>query len=185
MSSIITLKEAIDKRELWAECRQLRRGEFLKQAGQAENDVYYIVSGALQVYVLSENGEEQVIRFGYAGSFITALDAYINGGTTVFYMQAIKKTELLRLSKAVFKSLINSDMQLMKIWQAGLEQLVYQQIERELDLLTASPLARYERVLGRSPQLFQEIPSRYIASYLRMRAETFSRLKRELANKNK
>ena len=36
---------------------------------------------------------------------------------------------------------------------------------------------RYLRVLGRSPALFQEIPHRYIANYLRMSAETLSRLK--------
>jgi len=33
-----------------------------------------------------------------------------------------------------------------------------------------------ERVLTRSPQLFQEIPHKYIAAYLRMSPETLSRL---------
>ena len=49
-------------------------------------------------------------------------------------------------------------------------------MERELDLLTSSPHERIQRVLKRSPQVFQEIPAKYIASYLRMTPETLSRI---------
>lgn len=64
------------------------------------------------------------------------------------------------------------------LWNKILEYLILQQMEREVDILLASPKERYERVLRRSPQLFQEIPHKYIASYLRMTPETLSRLKK-------
>ena len=64
------------------------------------------------------------------------------------------------------------------MWTKILEDLILQQMEREVDILTTSPKERYLRVLKRSPQLFQEIPNKYIANYLRMSAETFSRLKK-------
>ena len=41
-----------------------------------------------------------------------------------------------------------------------------QQIEREKDLLMTSPKERFQKVHKRSPHLFQEIPNKYIASYL-------------------
>ena len=66
----------------------------------------------------------------------------------------------------------------MKLWIAILENLVQQQMDREKDLLIDSPLERYNRVLKRSPKLFQEIPHKYIANYLRMSPETLSRLKK-------
>jgi hypothetical protein len=43
--------------------------------------------------------------------------------------------------------------------------------------LINAPAERYERVLKRSPKLFQEVPNKYIANYLRMSPETLSRLK--------
>jgi CRP/FNR family transcriptional regulator, anaerobic regulatory protein len=58
-----------------------------------------------------------------------------------------------------------------------MESLIVQQIEREVDLLTASPTERLARVLKRSPNLFQEVPLKYIASYLRMTPETLSRIR--------
>ena len=64
------------------------------------------------------------------------------------------------------------------LWTQILENLVIQQMEREIDILTNSPKERYLRVLKRSPQLFQEIPNKHIANYLRMSPETLSRLKK-------
>ena len=66
----------------------------------------------------------------------------------------------------------------LKVWTKILEDLVIQQIEREKDLLVSSPKERYERVLRRSPILFQEVSNRHIANYLRMTPETLSRLKK-------
>ena len=59
-----------------------------------------------------------------------------------------------------------------------IENLIVQQLEREIDILTTSPEERYNRVLKRSPKLFQQIPAKYIASYLRMTPETLSRIRK-------
>lgn len=59
-----------------------------------------------------------------------------------------------------------------------LELLITQLIEREIDLLTTSPIERLNRVLLRSPHLFRHIPLKYIASYLRMKPETLSRIRK-------
>jgi len=64
------------------------------------------------------------------------------------------------------------------LWQKMLENLAVEQVEREIDLLADSPQKRYQRVMNRSPQLFQEIPKKHIANYLRMSPETLSRLKK-------
>ena len=60
----------------------------------------------------------------------------------------------------------------------NVDSIMAAQIEREIDILTNSPKERYLRVLKRSPQLFQEIPNKHIASYLRMSPETLSRMKK-------
>jgi len=65
-----------------------------------------------------------------------------------------------------------------ELWIKILQDLVVQQMQREIDILTNSPRERYERVFRRSPQLFKEVPNRHIANYLRMSPETFSRLKK-------
>lgn len=153
----------------------VERNEFLKQAGSVDTNIYFVQSGSVKVYVFNDN-EEQIIRLGYKGSLIASLDSFITQKPSIFFIQAIKKSVIKVITKAQLNSFLQEGNNGL-LWNAILEDLVLQQIEREIDLLTSSPKERFQRVLRRSPQLFQEIPNRYIANYLRMSAETLSRLK--------
>ena len=152
------------------------RNEFLKVKGSIDNNLYYIESGSLRIFVLDDY-EEQTIRFGYKENFIVSLDSFLTGKPSDLYIQAIKKTVVRVITKEQIEKFLETENN-RNLWTKILENLVLQQMEREIDILTNSPKERYERVLKRSPQLFQEIPNKHIANYLRMSAETLSRLKK-------
>lgn len=179
MNPLGALKTRLDQhpKNLWLKDVILRRNDFLSLKGAVELHLFYVLEGSLRVYVEDET-VEHTIRFGYKDSFIAALDSFISEKPTDFYIQAIKQSTVKVMHKKAFMEFVHSSPDNLLLWQKITEQLVYQQIEREIDLLTASPQDRYLRVLERSPQLFQEIPHKYIASYLRMTPETLSRLKK-------
>ncbi|MEZ4800177.1 MAG: Crp/Fnr family transcriptional regulator [Flavobacteriales bacterium] len=153
----------------------LERNEFLKVRGSIDTNLYYVLSGSLRIFVL-DDFEEQTIRLGYKDNIIVALDSFLTGQPSNMFIQAIKKSVI----RVITKSQIDEFLLLPEnkiVWTNILEKLVLQQMEREIDILTNSPKERYERVLKRSPQLFQEIPLKHIANYLRMSPETLSRLR--------
>lgn len=162
--------------ELSEKTISIERNEFLKVKGSIDTNVYYIESGSLRVFVLDEQ-EEQTIRFGYKENLIVALDSFLTAKPSDLCIQAIKKTVLKVITKTQIDQFLNNETNKM-LWIKILENLVIQQMEREVDILASSPKERYQRVLKRSPQLFQEIPNRHIANYLRMSPETLSRLKK-------
>jgi len=155
----------------------LKRNEYLKVKGSTDTQIYFVESGSLRVFVL-DNADEQIIRFGYTGDILVSLDSFLTEKPSDFIIQAIKKTRLNVLSKKRFMQFIQANDENRERWIQILEDLVVQQMEREKDILTTSPKERYNRVLTRSPRLFQEIPNKYIANYLRMSPETLSRLKK-------
>jgi len=177
MTPITDLVESIERKGLWTKVLELDRNQFLKVKGSMDTNLYLVVQGSLRIFVVEEN-EEHTIRFGYKNNFIVALDSFLNEMPSDLYIQALKKTTVKVIEKATFMNFIKSSPENSTTWQLMLEQLVLQQMERERDILTVSPLERYMRVLKRSPQLFQEIPHKYIASYLRMTPETLSRIKK-------
>ena len=164
---------------LWEKEITLKRNDFLVHKGDKNTNLYFVKEGSLRVFIEDET-EQHIIRFGYKDSLITALDCFLTQKPTSFYIQAIKKCELKVISKTKFDAFINSKAEYKTIWKNLLENFVYQQIEREIDLITYSPQKRFERVKERSPQLFQQIPLKYIASYLRMTPETLSRILKNL-----
>lgn len=162
--------------ELSTQTITLDRNEFLKVKGSIDTNVYYVESGSLRIFVLDDY-EEQTIRFGYKENLIASLDSFLTGKPSDLYIQAIKKTVIKVITKLQIDKFLETEHN-QNLWTKILENLVIQQMEREIDILTSSPKERYERVLRRSPQLFQEIPNRHIANYLRMSPETLSRLKK-------
>lgn len=158
------------------ESKVIAKGHFLIKEGETERNFYLIESGAIRVFYLSEF-EEQTIRFGYEGSVITSLSSFINETPSEFYIEALRKTQLKVIPKQQLLNLVNQSHDNLRQYTVFLEALITQQIEREIDLLISSPTERLNRVLKRSPNLFQHIPLKYIAAYLRMKPETLSRIR--------
>ena len=177
MNPLQQIIEQIETANLWEKELVLARNEYLKVQGSIDTNVYFIKSGTLRIFVTDE-AEEYSIRFAYTNDLIAALDSFITEKPSDLYIQALKKCELKVIGKKPFMNLIESSNENLNLWLQLQSALIYQQMERERDLLTSSPAERYKRVLERSPQLFQEIPNRHIASYLRMTPETLSRIKK-------
>ncbi|TVR76697.1 MAG: Crp/Fnr family transcriptional regulator [Saprospirales bacterium] len=167
------MKELIDLAE---KSTTYKRNEFLKVGGTVDTNVYYVVSGSIRVFYLNE-GIEQTLRFGYQKNIIASLDSFFTGQPSDLFIQALKKSVVKIISRQQIEAFLITDSNRV-FWQKVLENPAVEQVEREIDLLTDSPQKRYQRVMNRSPQLFQEIPKKHIANYLRMSPETLSRLKK-------
>lgn len=154
----------------------VQKGDYLLREGEIERHLYYIKSGAVRLFYLSEY-EEQTIRLGYDGSLINSLSSFVKAQPSEFYIEALRKTTLKAISKEKLTQIVNANEENQRQYIALLENLITQQIDREVDLLITSPTERLQRVLDRSPHLFQHIPLKYIASYLRMKPETLSRIR--------
>ncbi len=154
---------------------ELKRGDFLIKAGQTEKYLYYVVSGALRAYTYVDE-EEHTIRFGYKNSIIAAIPSFFNEQPTDIYIEALRKSTLYRAKKIDFEKVMQESVKSLSYYNALLKDLIATFYEREIDILQKDPAKRLKRVLERSPQVFQEVPHKYIAAYLRMSAETLSRL---------
>ena len=178
MDEITSIYNLLDEAGLWTRRRTLKRGEYLMLHGHRDRDLYYVESGTLAATVIID-GEEQCMRFGYAGDIVAAIDTHVGGTASVFGIKALRRTELRVARYAAYREFMRADPARQVAWEQSMEYLIQGLLEREIDLLTPSPEDRYRRVLARSPRLFQEVPAKYIANYLRMTPETLSRLKKD------
>lgn len=177
MDLIKALVDTLNANDQWTKALEIPRNGFLKQADTTDSHLYYITEGCIRVYLIKD-GEEMTIRFGYEGSIIAALDSFIHEKSSGLMMQALRKTSVKSIPKSNFIDFMRADKDRLNLWIEILSNFVLQQMEREEDILTDDPRERYQRVLQRSPHLFQEVPHKYIASYLRMTPETLSRIKK-------
>ena len=178
MATIHSIYESLDAAGLWTAERLLKRGEYLMLPGHRDRNLYYVRSGTL-VASAEIHGEEQCMRFGYAGDIVAAIDTHVGDAPSQFGIRALRRTELRVANYADYRAYIQAEEARREAWEQLLTWLIKGLLEREIDLLTPAPEERYRRVLERSPRLFQEVPAKYIANYLRMTPETLSRIKKD------
>lgn len=162
--------------EIDSERIEVAKNEYLVAEGMIDRYLYMVEEGAFKIFYIAEY-QEQIVRFGYPGSLMNSPVSFFNGAPSEFYIQALKNSVVLRIHRDDFYQYIQQNNSFLLQYTQALEAIITQLITRETDLLTVSPTERYQRVFKRSPQLFQHIPAKYIASYLRMTPETFSRIR--------
>jgi CRP-like cAMP-binding protein len=159
----------------WKIEKNLQRNDVLIQPGQTESTLYFVVNGTLRIYYPHE-GEEICVGFGYANTLICSYPSLLLNAPSEYCIQAIKAAQLIGIAKDDFYSLMETSAALEGSWRKMTEVALMGKIEREKEMLTFSPEERLRRLFERSPHVFQMIPKKYLASYLRMSPETMSRI---------
>ena len=80
------------------------------------------------------------------------------------------------MPKAAFDSLLGSDSPFAFNYRKALENKIVEILNKQVIHFTHSPQQRIDILLQQKPDIFQQIPKRYIAYYLGLAPETLSRL---------
>lgn len=167
-----------------AQCRQsfkplkLAKDSLLEVAGRVPAHHNFIVSGFMRKYYVNDNGEEVTVDLNDGPRFFTSYYHFINQTVSNEYLQCVTGCELLRITKAdadAKTSFTQKDYTIKLFHQV---QEAYLQRVDDLANLTAEQ--RYLKLMKQSPTIIQNFPLKYIASYLGIKPESLSRIRREI-----
>ena len=102
---------------------EIKRNSILGTPGEINLDVYCIESGCLKVSVYDEL-QEQIIRFGYTGDILVALDSYLSGKPSQFHIETIRASKIIKLNKSDFEGILFKHPEGESIWKKTLEGLI-------------------------------------------------------------
>ena len=153
------------------------KGDFLIRAGDISKSFFFNASGFVRLFYLL-NGEEKTTYFYDEGTFISAYSSFLKQEPCSFFLQAAEETQVATISIEASESILAYSTKFEKLARIAMEEEMVSLQEIIASLITLSPEKRYLELLNRNPTIFQKVPQTQIASFLGVKPESLSRIKK-------
>jgi len=156
--------------------RRFGKKEMVTKAGEVENYFNFIVKGLVRKYYKKGNHEINT-QISYEGHLIVSQESFHSRQPSEYYIETIEPT--------TFVSITHDDLERIYAQSHRMEHLARLLITHvmvikdiwQMQLVKMTPRERFLRFVTKNPELMQRVPQKFLASYLNIKPETFSRFK--------
>ncbi|MEL7534952.1 MAG: Crp/Fnr family transcriptional regulator [Bacteroidota bacterium] len=162
--------------------RTYQKGELLVKAGELSHESYFILEGCVRCFYLVD-GEERSTSFYTEGQ---SFEAVCEGGSqvSVQYLECLEDCILSVSNEAMEEQMFSKFPRFESLCRKLSEELVSSKQLAFDRFKNASPEERYLDLLQNRPDLLQRVPLGQIASYIGVKRESLSRIRKRVAQKN-
>ena len=165
------------------EHKHVKKNDYILREGQICKNVYFLTKGFLRMFFVDYKGSEVNYRFTYDKNFFVDFQSFLLQKPSHFYWQAMQDSEFLVLPKTEIQRLYATLPAWNNFGRLMSEKVYLQMNERVEMLLFMSPEERYNHLLSTQPELFTMVSQFHLSSYLGIKPESLSRLRKRLLKK--
>jgi CRP-like cAMP-binding protein len=169
----------------FAECipiKTFKKGDLLLSEGQVSRDSYFVIEGCVRKYYIIE-GEERTTEFYVEEESVSSLQSYQNKTPANHYFECVEDCRLAVLNYEKEQELFKRVPKYEALCRMSLENDFGEQQEALAKFITSSPEERYKNLLETRSDLLQRVPQYHLASYLGIKPESLSRIRKRLTKK--
>ena len=162
------------------ERKSIHRKTLLLKTGQTENYLSFVEKGIVRFYIPREEND---LTFGFVfeNSFFSAYDSFLTRTPATYQIETLTETVLWRLTYPDLQEIYQKTKVGNTIGRYAAEELFLKKSKRELSLLNDSAEQRYLQLFTERPNLLQQVPLKYIASYIGITPQALSRIRRRIS----
>lgn len=159
---------------------ELAKGDFLLKKDQVANAYYILESGLVRTYLYDYEGNE--ITTGFTGTHEIAIEvaSLFQRIPSPEYMQCLTDCTLWKIEYDDFQELFHQIPAMREWGRAWMAFELYLSKKRATEMITEPATQRYLHLMQEKPQIIQQAPLKYIASYLGVTDTSLSRIRKEI-----
>jgi CRP-like cAMP-binding protein len=157
----------------------LPKNAFLVKEGNICKYFCYLEEGVLQ-HALNIQGEEKTTYLALQNSTTAALKSFKQQLPSRKNIKAICDCTLRVINLEQFNSLMKNNKGFRRYYHNLIENQIFLIDDYRINLLTLAPEERYKNLLETHPNLFQQVPLHYLASFLGISTRHLSRIRKNI-----
>jgi len=155
----------------------LSRGEYFLKEGEVNKHIGFLDKGLVRYFVYKD-GEESTFEFTKEGEFIGDYQSFRNASVSKQNIQAIEDCELLIIDFPKIQNIYNKAENGNLIGRQIIAHRFDVMVNQLLEVYMQNHEDRYKSFINKYYDLTQRIPQYLIASYVGVRPESLSRIRK-------
>ena len=160
-----------------------KKGSYLIKEGEYENDSFFVMEGLVRQYKIVD-GEEITTNFFTEEQWIINFESIEGKSISKYNLICEEDTTVVVGDEEKAQKLFKQIPKFERVSRQIMETVFKEQQEQMVSYLTDKPEKRYLNLLKSRPDIFQRVAQYHIASYIGVKPESLSRIRKKLNQKN-
>ena len=161
--------------------RKFHKKELITSAGEVENYFNFIVKGLARKYYLKGRLENNT-QISFEGHMMLSQESFHSRKPSEYFVEAIEPTTVISITHDDLEKIYASSHRMERLARLLITYAMVLKDRWQIQLVKMTARERFLNFVTRNPELMQRVPQKYLASYLNIKAETFSRFKHLIRN---
>ena len=161
---------------------RLKKDTLLLREGQISIDTYFILEGCIRQYCLVD-GEEKTTNFFTEGQWVVSPTGLSQSTASAHYLICMEDSALVIGNEQKAQALFKRFPRFETLARVVVEKSFAEQQQLMTSYHTDTPEQRYLKLLKSRPDLFQRVSQYHMASFIGVKPESLSRIRKRIIAK--
>ncbi len=158
------------------EIREFDKKQFLVKEGEVERYMNFVAKGLARKF-FHKNKEEMITQIAKENELISSFESFLSGTPSTYTVETIEPTTFISITKQNVEDLYLSTPKMERLGRMLVTQQFLIKERWEYDRMRLGSHERFINFVKDNADLLRRVPQKYLASYLNIKPETFSRFK--------
>lgn len=159
---------------------QFKKGDILIHQGEIPSQCFFVLQGMIRQFSISQEGIESTSEFYIEEEMVTIFNQHKEDKASKFSLICVEDVTLIVGDLNSEEEMYDQFSVFAKISMNILQKEMGKLRESYADFMALSPEARYKNLIQRRPELIHRVPQHLLASYLGVKPESLSRIKKRI-----
>ena len=160
--------------------KSFKKGEVIFREGQVCRQFYFILEGAMRSFRLEEDSEVNM-HFYFEDDIVSDFYSLIYEKPTHFFLVAMQPCTTLMFIRTEYQPVFSNSHRLTAVSSRFYQEAYFNEKQHSDSFKLMTPEERYQYIIDKQPHLLQRVPLIHLASYLGVRRETLSRIRKKIS----